>query len=72
MAISLNEITQHSGDALDQIRTYPINWILASIAIVVVGCWLLAEFIEFFEDRKRIQAEVRKAVGLNSTAAARV
>jgi hypothetical protein len=55
MAISLNEITQHSGDALDQIRTYPINWILASIAIVVVGCWLLAEFIEFFEDRKRIR-----------------
>ena len=55
MAISLNEIAQHSGDALDQIRTYPINWILASIAIVVVGCWLSAEFIEFFEDCKRLR-----------------
>jgi NAD(P)-dependent dehydrogenase (short-subunit alcohol dehydrogenase family) len=24
----------------------------ASIAIVVVGCWLLAEFMEYFEDRE--------------------
>ena len=48
MVISPNEIAQQSGAALDQIRSYPINWGLASIAIVVVGCWLLAEFIEFF------------------------
>jgi len=32
-----------------------INWNVTSIAIVVVGCWLLAEFIEFFEDRKRMR-----------------
>jgi hypothetical protein len=32
-----------------------INWTATSIAIVVVGRWLLAEFIEFFEDRKRIR-----------------
>ena len=55
MVISPNEIAQQSGAALDQIRSYPINWSLASIAIVVVGCWLLAEFIEFFEDRKRMR-----------------
>ena len=55
MAISFNEIAPQSGAALDQIRSYPINWSLASIAIVVVGCWLLAEFIEFFEDRKRMR-----------------
>ena len=31
----------------------PLNEIaLASIAIIAVGCWLLAEFIEFFEDQK--------------------
>ena len=41
MAISVNEIAQQSGAALDQIRSYPINWSLASIATVVVGCWLL-------------------------------
>jgi hypothetical protein len=55
MAISLNEIAQQSGAALDQIRSYPINWSLASIVIVAVGCWLLAEFIERFEDRKRMR-----------------
>ena len=32
-----------------------INWTVTSIAIVLVGCWLLAEFIEFFEDRKRMR-----------------
>jgi hypothetical protein len=32
MAISVNEIAQQSGAALDQIRSYPINWSLASIA----------------------------------------
>jgi hypothetical protein len=53
MAISVNEIAQQSGAALDQIRHHPINWSLASIATVVVGCWLLAELIEHFEDRKR-------------------
>ena len=53
MAISVNEIAQQSGAAFDQIRNYPINWSQTSIAIAVVGCWLLAEFIEFFEDRKR-------------------
>ena len=42
MAISVNEIAQQSGAALDQIRHYPINWSLASIATVVVGCWVLA------------------------------
>jgi hypothetical protein len=55
MAISLNEIAQQSGAALDQIRNYPINWSLASIAVLVVGCWLLAEFIEFSEDRERMR-----------------
>jgi hypothetical protein len=48
MAISLNEIAQQSGAALDQIRSYPINWSLASIAIAVVGCWLLAEVHRVF------------------------
>ena len=34
----------------------PLNEIaLASIAIIAVGCWLLAEFIEFFEDQKRMR-----------------
>lgn len=55
MTISLNEIAQQSGEALDQIRNYPINWNLVSIAVVVVGCWLSAEFIEFFQDRKRMR-----------------
>lgn len=55
MAISLSEIAQQSGAALDQIRNYSMNWSLASIAVVVIGCWLLAEFIEFFEDRKRMR-----------------
>ena len=55
MAISLNEIAQQSAAAFDQIRNYPINWGLASIAMAVVGCWLLAEFIEFFEDRERMR-----------------
>jgi hypothetical protein len=32
-----------------------INWTIASIAIVVAGCWLLAEFIECFEDRRRMR-----------------
>ena len=56
MATSLNEIAQQSGAALDQIRNYPINWTLASIAIAVVGCWLFAELFERFEDRKQNQA----------------
>ncbi len=55
MTISLNEIAQQSGEALDQIRNYPINWNLVSIAVVVIGGWLLAEFIEFFQDRKRMR-----------------
>jgi ribosomal protein S2 len=34
----------------------PLNEIaLASIAIIAVGCWLLAEFIELFEDQKRMR-----------------
>jgi hypothetical protein len=53
MAISVNEIAQQSGAAFDQISNYSINWSLASIAIAVVGCWLVAEFIEVVEDRKR-------------------
>jgi uncharacterized protein involved in cysteine biosynthesis len=32
-----------------------INWTVTSIAIVLIGCWVLAEFIEFSEDRKRIK-----------------
>jgi hypothetical protein len=63
MAISLNEIAQQSGTALDQIRSYPINWSLASIAIVVVGCWLLAELIESFEDRKRMRRRFTRPLG---------
>jgi putative Mn2+ efflux pump MntP len=55
MAISLNEIAQQSGAAFDQISNYSINWGLVSIAIAVVGCWLAAEFIEFFEDRERMR-----------------
>ena len=60
MPLSLNEIAQQFAAAFDQIKTYPINWGLASIAIAVVGCWLLAEFIEFFEDRKRIRQRLTK------------
>ena len=59
MAISLNEIAQQSGAALE-IRNYPIDWSLASIAILVVGCWLLAEFIELSEDRKRMRRRFAK------------
>ena len=47
--MGLSEIAQHSSEALN----YQINWTLASIAIAVVGCWILAECIEFFEDRRR-------------------
>ena len=45
------------SEVLDLIRNYPINWnlVITSIVIVVVGFWLLAEFIEFFEDRKRMR-----------------
>ena len=35
MAISVNEIAQQSGAVLDQIRSYPINWSLASIASLI-------------------------------------
>ena len=38
MAISLNELAHHSGEALDQIRNYPVNWSLASI---YPGGWVL-------------------------------
>jgi hypothetical protein len=41
-----------------------INWNVTSIAIVVVGCWLLAEFIEFFEDQKRMKQRYTKDLGL--------
>ena len=60
MAISVNEIAQQSGAAFDQIGNYPINWGLALIAIAVVGCWLLAEFIELSEDRKRMRRRFAK------------
>ena len=43
-----------------------INWNVTSIAIVVVGCWLLAEFIEFFEDQKRMK---QRYTGLDSSVA---
>ena len=45
------------SEVLDLIRNYPINWnlVITSIVILVVGFWLLAEFIEFFEDRKRMR-----------------
>ena len=62
MAIPLNEIAQQSGAALDQIRNYSINWSLASIAIAAVGCWLLAEFIEFFEDRERMRRRFARSL----------
>ena len=55
VAISVDEIAQRSGAAFDQITNYPINWSLTSIAVAVVGCWLLAELIEHFEDRKRMR-----------------
>ena len=32
-----------------------INWTVTSIAVVLIGCWVLAEFIEFFEDRNRMR-----------------
>ena len=32
-----------------------INWTVASIAIVLIVCWVLAEFIEFFEGRKQMR-----------------
>jgi hypothetical protein len=32
-----------------------INWTVTSIAIVLIGCWVLAEFIELSEDRNRIK-----------------
>jgi hypothetical protein len=32
-----------------------INWTVTSIAIVLVWCWVLAEFVEFFEDRNRMR-----------------
>ena len=57
MAISLNEIAQHSGEALSQ-----INWTLASIAIAVVGCWILAECIDFFEDRRRARRRFARSL----------
>ena len=62
MAISLNEIAQHSGEALNQIRNYQINWTLASIAIAVVGCWILAECIEFLEDRRRTRQRFARSL----------
>jgi hypothetical protein len=57
MTISLNEIAQHSGEALSQ-----INWTLASIAIAVVGCWILAECIEVFEDRRRARRRFARSL----------
>jgi hypothetical protein len=32
-----------------------INWTVTSIAVVLIGCWVLAELIEFFEDRNRMR-----------------
>jgi len=62
MTISLNEIAQHSGDAVNQIGNYHINWNLTSIAIAVVGCWILAECIEFFEDRRRARRRFARSL----------
>jgi hypothetical protein len=53
MAISVNEIAQQSSAVFDQIGNYPINWVVASIGVAIVGFWLFAEFVEFFEDRRR-------------------
>jgi hypothetical protein len=53
MAMSVNEIAQQSNAVFDQIGNYPISWVAASIGIAVVGFWLFAEVVEFFEDRKR-------------------
>jgi hypothetical protein len=61
MALSLSGIAQPFGEALDQIRNYPINWNLTAIAFVVVGCWVMAEFIEFLEERKRIKRRLARA-----------
>ena len=60
MAISLSGIAQPFGEALDQIKNYPINWNLTAIAFVVVGCWVLAEFIEFAEERKRMKRRLAR------------
>jgi hypothetical protein len=32
-----------------------INWAVTSIAIVLIVCWVLAEFIEVFENRKQMR-----------------
>jgi hypothetical protein len=53
MAMSVNEIAQQSNAVFDQIGNYPISWVAASIGIAVVGFWLFAEVVEFFEGRKR-------------------
>lgn len=53
MAITVNEIAQQSSAMFDQIGNYPIGWVVASIGTAVVGFWLFAEVVEFFEDRKR-------------------
>ena len=32
-----------------------INWTVTSIAIILIVCWVLAEFIEGFENRKQMR-----------------
>lgn len=56
MAISLSEFAAHSGDVVAQIANHA-SWNVPtiSIAIAVVGCWLLAECIHFRDDRRRMR-----------------
>jgi hypothetical protein len=50
MGISVDEI---ANVAIDQIGSHFPSSIVALIGVTVVGCWLVAEVFEFFQDRKR-------------------
>ena len=62
MAISFDEIARQSGDVLSQIRGDPGSWnvVITSIVAIVVVCWILAECVHFFQNRKRMRQRFAK------------
>jgi hypothetical protein len=62
MALSFDELARQSGDMLSQIRGDLGNWnvVITSIVAVVVVCWIMAECVHYFQDRKRMRQRFAK------------
>jgi hypothetical protein len=52
-----------SGDVITQIANFHASWNVAiiSIAVAVVGCWLLAECIHLRADRRRMRQRLAQS-----------